>query len=133
MRAVICFLLAKDMSAAEIHHEICAAYGQNAMSEGTVRQWCKMFKDGRPNVHDEERSGRPPVVSNDLVQSVHQKSCERRRFIMELSCEFSQISRTILYEIRTIRLGYHKFCARWVLKMITGAHKTLRMDSALTF
>jgi hypothetical protein len=29
-----------------------------------------MFKDGRTNVHDEERSGRPSVVSDGLVQSV---------------------------------------------------------------
>jgi hypothetical protein len=49
-------------------------YGQNVMREETVRQWCRMFKDGRTDVHDEERSGRPSVVINDLVQSVHQKS-----------------------------------------------------------
>jgi hypothetical protein len=29
-----------------------------------------MFKDGRTNVHDEERSGRPSVVSDVFVQSV---------------------------------------------------------------
>jgi transposase len=58
------------------------------MSEGTVRQWCRMFKDGRTNVHEEERSGRPSVVSDDLVQSVEQTICERQRFtISELSCE----------------------------------------------
>jgi hypothetical protein len=92
-------------------------YGQNVMSEGTVRQWCKMFRDGWTNVHDEERSGRPSVVSDDLVQSVEQKICERWRFtISELLYEFPCISRTVLYEINTDRLGYHKFCARWVSK-----------------
>jgi hypothetical protein len=35
-----------------------------------------MFKDGRINVHDEERSGRPSVVSNDLVQTVDQQICK---------------------------------------------------------
>jgi hypothetical protein len=74
-----------------------------------------MFKDGRKNFHDEERSGRPSVVSDDLVQNIDQKICERRRFtISELSCEFANISRTVLYAIITDRLGYHKFCARWV-------------------
>jgi hypothetical protein len=29
--------------------------------------------------------------------------------------------------------GYHKFCAIWVPKMLTGEHKTQRMASALTF
>jgi hypothetical protein len=43
------------MSAAEIHRELCVAvYGQNIMNEGTVRQWCRMFKDGRTDVDDEE-------------------------------------------------------------------------------
>jgi transposase len=56
----------------EIHRELCAVYGQNIMSEGTVKQWCRMFKDGPTNVHDEERSGRPSVVSDDLVHSVDQ-------------------------------------------------------------
>jgi hypothetical protein len=30
----------------------------------------------------------------------------------------------------TVRLGYHKFCATWVAKMLTGTHKTQRMASA---
>jgi hypothetical protein len=68
-----------------------------------------MFKDGRTNVHDEERGGPPSVVSNDLVQSVDQRICERRRFkISEISCEFPQISRTVLYKIITVRLGYQQ-------------------------
>jgi hypothetical protein len=47
IRAVIRFLHSKNMSAAEIHREICATvYDQNVMSEGTVRQWCRMFKEG---------------------------------------------------------------------------------------
>jgi hypothetical protein len=64
---------------------------------------------GRANVHDEERSGRPSEI-----QSVDQIICERRRFrISEISCEFPQISRTVLYKIITVRLGYHhKLCAR---------------------
>jgi hypothetical protein len=61
IRAVIRFLHAKNLSAVEIRCEICAVCGQNTsiMSEGTVRQWCRMFTDGRTNVHDQERSGRP--------------------------------------------------------------------------
>jgi hypothetical protein len=52
--AVFRFLQSKNMSAAEIHRELCTVYVKNVMSEGTVRQWCRMFKDGRTNVHDEK-------------------------------------------------------------------------------
>jgi hypothetical protein len=69
--------------------------------------------------------GWPSEVSDDLVQSVQQKNCERRRFtISELSYEFPQTSRTLLYEIIIVRLGQQKFWPRWVQKMPRGAHKT---------
>jgi hypothetical protein len=58
-----------------------------------------MLKDKRTNIHDEERSGRPSVVNDDLVQNGDQTICERQGFTFsELSCEFPQISRTLLYE-----------------------------------
>jgi hypothetical protein len=54
IRAVISFN-AKNMSAAQIHRELClAVYGQNVMSEGTVREWCRIFKGVRTNVYGEE-------------------------------------------------------------------------------
>jgi hypothetical protein len=45
---------AKNMSAVEIHHKLCLVYCKNIMSERTERQWCRMFKDGRTNVHNKE-------------------------------------------------------------------------------
>jgi transposase len=89
------------MSTAEIHRELGAVCGQNFVSEGNVRQWYRMLKDGRTNSHDEERSNQPSVL-NDLIQSVDQKICERRHWtISELSWEFPQISRTVHDEIIT--------------------------------
>jgi hypothetical protein len=117
------------MSAAEIHRELCAAaYSKNVTSEGTARQWCRMFKNGRTIVYYEERSGRPSVVRDFLVQS------ERRLFTLsELSPEFPQTSRTVLYEIIIFRPVYHKFCRRWIPEMLTCAHKTQWIASALIF
>jgi hypothetical protein len=44
--AVTCFLHAKIMNAAEVQPQIWeAVYGQTVVSEGTVRQWCRMFRD----------------------------------------------------------------------------------------
>jgi hypothetical protein len=75
IRAVIHFLHAKNLSAAKSQLELCATiYGQNIMGETPIRQLCRMFEDGRTNVHDEERSGRPSVVYDNLVQNVDQKN-----------------------------------------------------------
>jgi hypothetical protein len=99
------------------------------MREGTVRQWCRMFKSGRTNVHDEERSGRQYVVSSKCLPNI----CEKRRFTFsEIFCVFPQISHIVLYEIIEVRLVYHKFCTRWVPEILAGAHKPQRMASALT-
>jgi hypothetical protein len=65
-RAVIRFLHAKNTSAAEIHIELCAAVDDRiGMSEGTVSQRCRIFKDGggRTNIYDEERSSRLAICS----------------------------------------------------------------------
>jgi hypothetical protein len=77
------------MSAEEIQRELRAAvYGQNILSEGTVREWRRVL----------------------------------------ISTNFTHSS---LPDYHT--LGYHKFCARLIKKMITGAHKTQRMASTFTF
>ena len=64
VRAVIRFLLARNNNAAEIHRQFCEVYGPNVMSDSKVRQWCRLFKEGRTNVHDEERSSRPSVIKD---------------------------------------------------------------------
>jgi hypothetical protein len=43
------------------------------MSEEKVRQWCYDFKNGRTNVRDEERSGRPSRQTDEIVSLVEQK------------------------------------------------------------
>ena len=102
------------------------------MSDKCVREWCRKFCDGRTDVHDEGGQGWPSVVTDELVQHVDKVVRQRRRFtVSELSLEFPQVCRTVVYEIVTKKLGYHKFCARWVPKMLTDVHKTQRMASAL--
>jgi hypothetical protein len=49
IRSVIHFLHAENMSAAKVHHELFTVYSQNIMSEGTVRQLHRMFKEGQTN------------------------------------------------------------------------------------
>ncbi|GFG37382.1 hypothetical protein Cfor_11189 [Coptotermes formosanus] len=114
--AVIRFLQAEGHSAAEICRRISVVYGPNFMSDTYVREWCRKFRNGRTDIHDEGGQGRPCLVTDDLVQHVDKLVCKQCRFtISELSLEFPQVSQKVLYEIATKKRGYHKFCARWVL------------------
>jgi len=54
------------------------------MSDGMVRKWVWMFNEGRENVYDGARSGRPSL---------------------DLSVHFPQISRTLLHDIVSSHLG----------------------------
>jgi len=67
IRSVIRFLNATNVLPSEIHYQICQMYGDNAMSNGMVRKWVRMFSERQENVHDEARSGRPSLVDDDLV------------------------------------------------------------------
>lgn len=134
IRSVIRFLTARSLSAAEIHRQLTEVYGLNAMSEGKVRQWVREFKNGRQNVHDEERSGRPSVITDDLVAAVETKVREDRRFtISTLSLQFPQVSRSVLYKIVSEKLNFKKLCSRWVPRLLTEDHKVKRFATSLDF
>ena len=62
IRSVIRFLTAKNVSAAEIHRQISDVFDTNAVSSSKVRKLVRVLKDGRENVHNESRSGRPSAI-----------------------------------------------------------------------
>ena len=43
------------------------------MSDGMVRKCVRMFNEGRENVEDAARIGRPPLVNDDLVRKVNER------------------------------------------------------------
>ena len=94
------------MLLSEIHHQICQVYGDNVMSDGMVRKYIRMLNEGRENVDDEVRSGRPSLVNDDLLRKISESVRVDRRFtISDLSLHFPQISRTLLYDIVNSHLG----------------------------
>ncbi|XP_017778306.1 PREDICTED: uncharacterized protein LOC108563968 isoform X3 [Nicrophorus vespilloides] len=115
IRSVIKFLNAKNVRPAEICRQVCEVYGENVMSDGMVRRWCRMFSKGRSNVENDERSGRPSLVTDDLLEQVKSRIVENRRITMtELSKHFPQISRSLLHEVVREHLQFNKVCSRWV-------------------
>lgn len=104
------FLLAKILKLIEIYWQLCKVYGDNVMNESSVLKWCIEFNNSRTYVVDEEKSGHPSIVIDNLVAKVDEKIRENCRLtVTELSLYFPQVSRTLLFEIVTRKLGYHKF------------------------
>jgi transposase len=70
VRSVMRFLNAQNVRAIDIHRQLTAVYGKGVMNGSSVRKWCRMFNKGRTNVHDEERSGRPSLITEDLKKQI---------------------------------------------------------------
>jgi transposase len=105
VRSVIRFLNAQNVRAIDIHRQLMAVYGERVMNESVVRKSCRMFNEGTTNVHDEERSGRPSRITEDLKKQIRQ---DRRSTLDELHEKLPQISRSLLHEILSKHLGYKK-------------------------
>jgi hypothetical protein len=69
VRSVIRFLIAKDEGPTEIHKQIVAVCG-NVVNVQYVTKWCREFSEGRTTVHDEQRSGRPSLISGRRQNSM---------------------------------------------------------------
>jgi hypothetical protein len=84
VRSVIIFLAAKVEPPAEIHKQMVAVCG-NVMNRQNVTKWCREFFEGRTDVHDEQRSGRPPLISDDRLKGTEGEiGANRRVTIREL-------------------------------------------------
>ena len=83
-----------------------------------------MFRNGRTDVHDAERSGRPSVITDALKEKVNRIIREKWHFtISEVYEQCPQVSRTVVYEIVTEHLQYRKICARWVARRPSGTRR----------
>lgn len=106
---MIRFLHKKKLNVVEIHHQITEVYSKNVMRVNKVQKWCQEFTNGHTNIHDEDCTAWPSLITDELVQCACKKVCENRRFtVNELSNNFPEISLTVLYETLTEKLHYTK-------------------------
>ena len=97
VRGVIRFLPAENVRPSEIRRRLVAVYGEHVMNAASVRKWCTMFRNGRTDVHDAERSGRRSVITDALKQKVNRIIRKNRHFtISEVYEQCLEVSRTVV-------------------------------------
>lgn len=69
-RHILLFFYRKGLKAAEAEREICAVYGNNALSESVCRKWFARFKSGNFDLEDAPRSGRPSEVDDNEIKAL---------------------------------------------------------------
>ncbi len=65
--AVVKFLMVKN----KIHKQLTEVYGSDVMSVQMVSKWCWKFCEGQYEVHDELRTSRPKVATDESVNLIH--------------------------------------------------------------
>lgn len=78
MHGVIQYLLYEGHSVTEIHCQLVFAYVIDVMNRQNVAKWVLKFKDGKTNVHVEDRSERPTVFTNEFIVKVKKRICADR-------------------------------------------------------
>ncbi len=138
VRAIIKFLTAENVSASQIYARLCNVFNQNhIMSLRSVQKWRKQFLEGRTDIHDEARAGRPSDTIEETVRCVRALLEEdRRHTITDLHHEIEthflhETSRTTIHRALVEHIGMRKVCARWVPRELTEQHRKNRMGAAL--
>ena len=87
-RYAIKFCVKLNKSATEIFSSLTEAYGDATLSRSMVFKWHKAFKEGRENVEDDSRSGRPISSTNDQnVEVVRAVMAKERRLNVRMIVE----------------------------------------------
>ncbi|GBM69267.1 Putative uncharacterized protein FLJ37770 [Araneus ventricosus] len=65
----------------------------DAMSKKSILEWFKRFRDGKEDVKDEPRSGRPPTSTTpDNIERVRRMLADDRRLSLRMMAEELKIS-----------------------------------------
>ncbi|PNF16764.1 hypothetical protein B7P43_G00887 [Cryptotermes secundus] len=119
---------ARGRTARQCHQGLQEACGESALPYRTVARWVKAFNEGRQNVADMRRPGRPSVREEVYALSALLES-DRRHTIRELARETGLAHTTVLHILKE-RLGMRKIASRWVPHDLTEMQKWLRYDAA---
>jgi len=116
------------MNAATIHEELTRAYGEEAVCYSTVQKWSKFFREGKMEIEDNPRSGRPvskiTLENIQLVQRVIQEDPHCTFDDIEAETE---LSRGTISRIIHDHLKMKKVTSRWVPHELTLEQKQLRV------
>ena len=129
IRTVIKFHVLLGHSAPEIHHLLLEVLEDCAPSVQTVRKWIAAVKEGRHDMEDLPRSGRPEsacdVTNVERVQSQLMK--DRRQSCEQIAHE-TGLSNASVHKILTDKLGKKKVFAKWVPHLLTDHQRATRLQ-----
>ena len=104
-------------------------YGDDTMSRTCLFERRRRFKEGREEVEDGHRSGRPSISRPDEnVERVKQKVRSDRRLTVRMTADELDMNSERVWKIITEDLGMKKICAKMVPRLLNKEQKELRVQ-----
>ena len=99
-------------------------YGDDTMSKTHLFEWHRRFKEGREEVEDDHRSGRPSISRTDEnVEHVRQKVRSDCHLAVRMIANELDINSEMVWRIITEDLGMRKICAKTVPRLLNEGQK----------
>ncbi|XP_017724128.1 PREDICTED: putative uncharacterized protein FLJ37770 isoform X3 [Rhinopithecus bieti] len=128
-RISIKFCVKLNKSASETHHLLKEAYGEEVMSRARVFDWHKRFKEGREDVRDDARSGRPVTHrTDDNIQKVKDLVCSNRQLTVRMMAEELNLDKETVRLILKENLNMRKVSAKVISGVLKGEPKPRKLD-----
>ncbi|UYV76060.1 hypothetical protein LAZ67_13002356, partial [Cordylochernes scorpioides] len=116
---------------ADAFQMLTVAYGEANLDRSNVYRWYKMFSEGREDVNDEERAGRPSTSTTDeKINEVEKMILANRRITVREVAEDLNISIGSCHSIFVNDLGMRRVAAKFVPKLLNCDQKQHRMNIA---
>ncbi|XP_040140905.1 protein GVQW3 isoform X1 [Ictidomys tridecemlineatus] len=128
-RISIKFCVKLNKSASETHHLLKEAYGDEVMSRARVFDWHKRFKEGREDVRDDARSGRPVTHRTDEnIQKVKDLVCSNRQLTVRMMAEELNLDKETVRLILKENLNMRKVSAKVISGILKDEPKHGKLD-----
>jgi transposase len=119
------FLLLKALNPPLIHSEPESIYHQHALALPTVCKWLARFRDGRTELSDDSRSGRPR--KSDLAGPISSMLKERPFSSCKLLARHFRVTKATCLRILREDLELKRFHLRWVAHTLDSTYKRNRV------
>ncbi|UYV62166.1 hypothetical protein LAZ67_1008078 [Cordylochernes scorpioides] len=130
-RTFIKFCVKNEIKCADAFRMLTVAYGEATLDRSNVYRWYKMFSEGREDVNDEERAGRPSTSTTDeKINEVEKIILANRRITVREVAEDLNISIGSCHSIFINDLGMRRVAAKFVPKLLNCDQKQHRMNIA---
>ena len=127
-RENIKFCVKLEKKFAETYELMKKVYGDDCMSRTQVYTWFTGFKNGREDLNDDLRPGRPEVSNRaELVEKVREIIGIDANFTTRMSAEELNTSKNTIWRILTEDLGKRKVYACFFVHQLNEDQKSERI------